>query len=114
MDILQPDIYWTGGMSEILKICALDTAFDLPVIPHGHSSHATAHLLVSQPPALCPMQEYLIKWNMMHQYFLKDKIQPKDGHISVSWLGKPRLGIILDSSVIESEQDLTWQHLWFV
>ena len=108
MDILQPDIYWAGGISEVLKICALAATFDLPVIPHGHSSHATAHLLASQPPTLCPIQEYLIKWNVMHQYFLKDKIQPEDGNISVSWLDKPGLGITLDSSVIESEQDLAW------
>ena len=42
MDVLQPDIYWCGGISETLKICALASTFDLPVIPHGHSSHATA------------------------------------------------------------------------
>jgi len=108
MDILQPDIYWAGGISEVLKICALAATFDLSVIPHGHSSHATAHLLASQPPTLCPIQEYLIKWNVMHQYFLKDKIEPTDGRISVSLLDKPGLGIILDPSVIESEKDLTW------
>ena len=115
--IVEPEVLMDGEheaescykiTSEVLKICALAATFDLPVIPHGHSSHATAHLLASQPPTLCPIQEYLIKWNVMHQYFLKDKIQPEDGNISVSWLDKPGLGIILDSSVIESEQDLIW------
>ena len=36
LDILQPDIYWCGGLSETLKITALATTHDLIVIPHGH------------------------------------------------------------------------------
>ena len=38
VDVLQPDIYWCGGITETLKICALASAYDLPVIPHGHST----------------------------------------------------------------------------
>ena len=41
VNVLQPDIYWCGGISETLKICALASAYDLPVIPHGHSSNAS-------------------------------------------------------------------------
>ena len=37
-DVLQPDIYWAGGISEMMKIGALASAYDLPVIPHGHST----------------------------------------------------------------------------
>ena len=40
LDILQPDIYWAGGISETLKIMAVATAADLITIPHGHSSPA--------------------------------------------------------------------------
>ena len=38
VDVLQPDIYWCGGITEMLKICALASAYDLPVVPHGHST----------------------------------------------------------------------------
>ena len=53
-DVLQPDIYWAGGITETLKICALASAYDIEVIPHGHSSHATAHFIASQSPGAVP------------------------------------------------------------
>ncbi len=109
MDILQPDIYWCGGISETVKICALASAFDLPVVPHGHSSHATAHLIASQSPATCPIQEYLVKWNIVHQYFLKDKIAPQNGVVQVSWLDKPGLGLEIDVSKVERERELSFR-----
>ena len=104
MDVLQPDIYWCGGISETVKICALASAFDLPVIPHGHSSHATAHLIASQPPTVTPIQEFLIKWNAVHQFFLKDPLNPVDGMITVP--NAPGLGLAIDESKIEDERAL--------
>ena len=35
IDILQPDVMWVGGMTELLKISAMAAAYDLPVVPHG-------------------------------------------------------------------------------
>lgn len=109
MDVLQPDIYWCGGISETIKICNLASTFDLPVIPHGHSTHATAHLIASQSPGTCPIQEYLIKWNTVHQYFLKGQIAPQGGVIQVSWLDSPGLGFEIDDSKIENERELSWR-----
>ena len=34
VDIIQPDIRWTGGLSETLKICDLAAAANIPVMPH--------------------------------------------------------------------------------
>ena len=107
MDVLQPDIYWAGGISEVVKICALASTYDLPVIPHGQSSHATAHLIASQPPNVCPIQEYLIKWNAVHQFFLRDQIVPENGMIQIPQA--PGLGLVLDEGKIESERELTWR-----
>ena len=108
MDFLQPDIYWAGGMSELVKICALASTFDMPVIPHGHSAQATAHLIASQPPSVCPIQEHLIKWNQVHQFFLKDPLIPINGEIEVSKLNNPGMGIEIDTDKINSEQILSW------
>ncbi|GIT59589.1 MAG: hypothetical protein Ct9H300mP19_15370 [Dehalococcoidia bacterium] len=69
LDILQPDIYWAGGLSEVLKIAAVATTADLITIPHGHSTNAGIHFSVSQSPIHTPYQEYLIKWNTVHQIF---------------------------------------------
>ena len=107
MDVLQPDIYWAGGISEVVKICNLASTFDLPVVPHGHSSHATAHLIASQPPNVCPIQEYLIKWNTVHQFFLKDQLTPVNGVIQIPQA--PGLGLIIDEDKVESERTLSWR-----
>ena len=58
LDILQPDIYWAGGISETLKIMACATAADLITIPHGHSSPAGIHVSVTQSPIHTPYQEF--------------------------------------------------------
>ena len=100
-DVLQPDIYWAGGITETAKICALASAYDVEVIPHGHSTAATAHLIASQPPNLCPIQEYLVKWNTVHQFFLKTKIAPVNGYIELPQ--QPGLGLEIDESLVEEE-----------
>jgi len=106
-DVLQPDIYWAGGLSEVVKICALASAYDLPVIPHGHSVPTTIHLIASQPVNVCPMLEYLIKWNQIHQFFLKEPIQPEGGFVALP--ERPGMGIELDLEKIESQHELSWQ-----
>ena len=107
MDVLQPDIYWCGGISETIKICALASTFDLPVIPHGHSSHATAHLIASQPPTVTPIQEFLIKWNAVHQFFLKSPLNPIDGTITVP--EGPGLGLEIDDSKVATDRLLEFR-----
>ncbi len=109
MDVLQPDIYWCGGISETVKICALASAFDLPVIPHGHSSHATAHLIASQPPTVTPIQEFLIKWNAVHQFFLRNPLVPVGGMITVP--DSAGMGLELDESKIDAERELNFRDI---
>ena len=106
VDVLQPDIYWAGGITEMLKICALASTYDLPVIPHGHSTPATAQLIASMPPNLCPRLEYLVKWNEIHQFFLKSPLKPVGGVVRVP--ETPGIGMDLDESRIESQQVVSW------
>ncbi len=84
LDVLQPDMYWCGGLSEALKIAAYATAHDLMVIPHGHSAAATLHFSLTQSPAHTPYQEDLVKWNQIHQFFLADPVNP------VGWDAAPQ------------------------
>jgi L-rhamnonate dehydratase len=95
-DILQPDIYWAGGISEVSKICSIASTYDLPVVPHGHSVPATAHLIAAQPFNVCPIIEYLIKWNEIHQFFWKEPLKPVNGVIRLS--DKPGMGMELDEA----------------
>ncbi len=106
VDVLQPDIYWAGGITEMLKILALASCYDLPVIPHGHSTPASAHLIASQPPNLCPLLEYLVKWNEIHQFFLKSPLKPVNGVVRLP--EAPGMGMDLDEAKIEAQELLHW------
>lgn len=106
LDILQPDIYWAGGISETLKIMACATAADLITIPHGHSSPAGIHVSVTQSPIHTPYQEFLIKWNRVHQHFLADPVKPVNGMINIP-TGQG-IGMDLDESKIEREESPAW------
>src|SRR5471030_456110 len=101
LDIIQPDIYWCGGLSETLKIAAAATMHDLQVVPHGHSTIATAHFTVMQSPIHTPFQEYLVKWNDIHQHFLLNPLVPENGVITVP--ETPGMGMALNVENIQRE-----------
>jgi len=105
LDVVQPDIYWCGGLSETLKIAAYATVHDLQVIPHGHSSAATAHFSAAQSPVHTPYQEYLVKWNSIHQYFLQDGLQVEQGMIRLNSTTHG-MGMALDNSRIASQREV--------
>ncbi len=104
LDVIQPDIYWCGGLSETLKIAACATAHDLICIPHGHSTAASIHFSVTQSPIHTPYQEYLHKWNEINQYFVADPIEPRNGRIAPRDV--PGIGMDLDLAKIEEEADV--------
>jgi L-alanine-DL-glutamate epimerase-like enolase superfamily enzyme len=104
LDILQPDIYWAGGLSETLKIAAYATAHDLITIPHGHSTPAGIHFSVTQSPIHTPYQEYLVKWNQIHQHFLAHPVHPVRGEIHAP--AGPGMGMDLDPAKIEEETEV--------
>ncbi len=106
VDVLQPDIYWAGGISELQKICALASAYDLPVIPHGHSVPATVQLIAAHPETTCPLLEYLVKWNVIHQFFLKDPIIPMEGQVTLPTA--PGMGMELDEMRIQERREISF------
>ena len=100
----QADTAWAGGISEMLKIFALGSAFGVQVIPHGHSVPINAHLTASQSPATTPLIEYLIQWNEIHQFFWAHPVKPVNGQITVSDL--PGLGLAVDDDKVERREFL--------
>ena len=56
IDILQPDVMWCGGLTELLRISAMAAAYDIPVVPHGSGAYSY-HFVITQPH--CPFCEYL-------------------------------------------------------
>jgi L-rhamnonate dehydratase len=50
LDILQPDVMWVGGMTELLRIAAHASAYDQLVVPHGSGPYSY-HFIASQTQA---------------------------------------------------------------
>ena len=43
--VWQPDIHWCGGMTELRRIGAMASAYDIPVIPHGGGAFDSIHFI---------------------------------------------------------------------
>jgi L-rhamnonate dehydratase len=101
VDILQPDVMWVGGMTELLKVSAMAAAYDLPVVPHASGPYSY-HFVVSQ--ANSPFQEYLANspdgksvLPVFGNLFINEPI-PSKGYLDVSVLDKPGFGLELNPS----------------
>lgn len=100
--LLQPDTNRTGGITEMMKICALASAHDLQVIPHSNEAH-NLHIIASQ--MVCPFMEYFpnvepdtgneIFWKIFKNEPIAEKgfIIPGD---------KPGLGIEINEEIVSS------------
>lgn len=99
LDILQPDVMWVGGMTELLKISSMAAAYDIPVVPHASGPYSY-HFVVSQ--ANSPFQEYLANspdgksvLPVFGDLFINEPI-PTKGYLDVSILDKPGFGLELN------------------
>ncbi len=45
--IWQPDIQWCGGLTELRRIGAMASAYDIPVIPHGGGLNGAIHWTIA-------------------------------------------------------------------
>ena len=75
VDYLQNDPDWTGGITELVKICALASAFEVPVVAHGHSLLSALHVAASQSPVVVPMVEYLINHQPNKQFLPQNAVR---------------------------------------
>ena len=101
--MVQADLEWCGGVSELVKICAIASVHGAHVIPHGHSIHAAMHVVASQSPDVCPLVEYLIgKMDGNYYHFEKNAPRPVNGKLTLP--DRPGFGIELDSSKIIREK----------
>jgi L-rhamnonate dehydratase len=60
VDIIQPDVNWCGGITELIKISALADAHGTMVVPHGSSVYSY-HFVITRTNS--PFAEFL----MMHE-----------------------------------------------
>ena len=104
VDILQPDMCAMGGFSEMLKVIAMASAANLPVIPHVWGTNvglaASLQLFAALPhfperrfPAE-PLFEYDRSPHPFRDGVTREQFAMKDGHLEIP--NRPGLGIDLD------------------
>ncbi|KAF2091021.1 L-rhamnoate dehydratase-like protein [Saccharata proteae CBS 121410] len=96
LDILQPDVMWVGGLTELLKVSAMASAYDIPVVPHASGPYSY-HFVVAQPHS--PFQEYLANspdgqsvLPVFGDLFTNEPI-PIKGFLEVKELDRPGFGL---------------------
>ena len=99
LDIIQPDVMWLGGMTELLKVAAMAAAYDVPVVPHASGPYSY-HFVISQPNT--PFQEYLANspdgksvLPVFGDLFLDEPI-PTKGYLTTADLDKPGFGLTVN------------------
>lgn len=105
VDILQPDIYRAGGLSELRKIAAMASAYDLPVIPHGVGA-PTYHFVMGTPN--CPRAEFVDILAQGGKPTLAGEPQPQNGFIELT--DTCGFGYQLDEEVVsgKAQAALIW------
>ncbi len=103
-DVIQADPDWCGGISELVKIASVCSAYDVPVCPHGHSLHVALHVAAALPNPVLPQVEFLILHQRAKQRFMKDYLEPQNGTLRPP--EKPGLGIELDPERVESKREI--------
>lgn len=101
-DIVQPDVGWCGGLTELLEIAALADAHGVPVIPHGSSVYSY-HFVMTRPSS--EFAEFLMmapgadQVTPMFAPLLLDEPVPDRGRITVGQLDRPGFGVRLNPDV---------------
>jgi L-rhamnonate dehydratase len=98
-DVIQPDVGWCGGLSELLKISALADAAGALLIPHGSSVYSY-HFVMTRPHS--PIAEFLMMApaadvvTPMFAPLLLDEPVPVNGRLSITALDRPGFGVRLN------------------
>lgn len=98
-DLIQPDVGWCGGLTELLKISALADAHNKLVVPHGSSVYSYHFVFTRQNS---PFAEFLMmapnadKVVPMFNPLLLDEPVPLNGKMHISALDKPGFGVRLN------------------
>ena len=109
VDILQPDLCATGGFTEMMRIIALASAWNVPIMPHVWGTNvglaASLQLFAVLPhfperrfPAE-PFFEYDRSPHPLRDKVTHEKFVMKDGYLDIPQ--RPGLGITLDTDFVK-------------
>jgi L-rhamnonate dehydratase len=101
-DIIQPDVGWCGGLTELLKIANLAESQNVLTIPHGSSVYSY-HFCITRHAS--PFSEFLMMHPsadrvvpMFYPLLIAEPV-PTNGRIAVSALEQPGFGVELNRDV---------------
>jgi L-rhamnonate dehydratase len=101
-DIIQPDVGWCGGVTELIKIANLADAHGKLMVPHGSSVYSY-HFVITRHNS--PFAEFLMMAPkadkvvpMFHPQLLGEPV-PQNGRIKLSALDKPGFGVDLNPEI---------------
>ena len=101
-DILQPDVGWCGGLTELIRISALADAHNALVVPHGSSVYSY-HFVITRTNS--PFAEFLMMAPkadevvpMFHPQLLDEPV-PVGGRMKASALDAPGFGVRLNPDI---------------
>jgi L-rhamnonate dehydratase len=106
VDIVQPDLKWSGGLSEVVKIYTIAEAAGIPTIPHtGAGTPFGQHFALAMPES--PMAEYWMGSDpgvpLAEVCPVPGMAMPKDGYVVPS--DAPGFGM-----EIKAEWIVPWDH----
>ncbi|CEL59312.1 L-rhamnonate dehydratase OS=Polaromonas sp, (strain JS666 / ATCC BAA-500) GN=rhmD PE=1 SV=1 [Rhizoctonia solani AG-1 IB] len=102
IDIIQPDIMWCGGLTELLRITSLASAYDVDVVCHGSGPYSY-HFAVSQSNTpfteiICNAPDGKSVKPVFGNLFLNE-VMPVNGRIELEKLDAPGFGLELNPAV---------------
>lgn len=99
-DIIQPELQWAGGLTEVQRIAGMAKGHGLPVIPHGSSVY-NYHFVMAHTNA--PYAEFLTVDDGREVRPIFDIIEgepvPEDGEIFLG--NEPGFGVELNRGLLE-------------
>lgn len=99
-DIIQPDVGWCGGLTELRRIAALADGHGIPVVPHGSSVYSY-HFMVTQrmehPAEFLMMHPDASEVVPMFDPLLKGEPVPEQGRLKID--DRPGFGVSLNEDV---------------
>lgn len=95
--ILQPDLTWCGGLTDIRRVATIAASHGVPVMPHRGSSVCGIHLVIAH--SNCPMAESFGTGEAGNELMARFTAPFKDGYYYPPEL--PGLGIDLPADVLK-------------
>jgi galactonate dehydratase len=108
-DYLMPDVVWTGGISEVMRIAAMAEAYHVPVTPHNAMGPlqvvAGAHAMLAVPN--CYRLEYNVANRPWYEQCLDRPLDVRGDRLHLP--ARPGLGVELDPAFLRAHAAAGWR-----